>query len=161
MVSDTVEILMWVAVYCTFMAVGYLFGRVKNYTARNDLKAEADKWSAAWDEETTRHAQTTEELLELQEDYQNCYRRDTKLRDGVKAHRAANNSNCNDLSCEKGCGHDLRLYKVLDETDVSVAGLFPSVDVNRKGIVFGGHQSIWDKVREGLPETEVGHHGRR
>lgn len=168
MVSDTVEILMWVMVYMAFMSVGYLIGVSRKVLANNDLRAkadmdeaEADKWSAAWDEETTRHAQTTEELLELQEDYQNLYRRDTKLRDGVKAHRAANNSNCNDLSCEKGCGHDLRLYKVLDETDVSVAGLFPSVDVNRKGIVFGGHQSIWDKVREGLPETEVGHHGRR
>jgi hypothetical protein len=36
------------------------------------------------------------------------------LTDAIEAHRAANTSNCNNLSCEKGCGHDLRLYAALD-----------------------------------------------
>lgn len=42
-------------------------------------------------------------------------RRVEALENAIADHRAANTSNCNNLACEKGCGHDLRLYAVLDE----------------------------------------------
>ena len=34
-----------------------------------------------------------------------------KLTEAIKAHQAGNDSNCNNLSCEKGCGYDLLLYE--------------------------------------------------
>jgi hypothetical protein len=37
-----------------------------------------------------------------------------ELEAAISAHRGANDSNCADPSCELGCGHDLRLYAVLD-----------------------------------------------
>jgi hypothetical protein len=163
----TAETLMWVIVYGAFIGVGYLIAsRVADMKAKLDMvDAEAKHWKQLSD-------QNTEELLELQEDYQNLYRRDAKLRDAVKVHRAANDSNCNDMSCEKGCGHDLRLYTALDETDVSVAGLFPKLsamkgtwpalvirdevdwaDVRDTADVSGDEvKSVWDAMREGLPD---------
>jgi hypothetical protein len=142
-----IEVLMWVVVYAAFMLVGFLIAKVGCRFARDSMQAKIDMAEAKATHWEQLSDQSTTELLELQEDYQSLYRRNTKLREAVIVHRAANATpHCTDLSCPRGCGHDVKLYEVLDETNASVAGLFPTMSVQRS--------SVWDAVRDGLPEVD-------
>lgn len=155
-----IEIGMWVFIVLVMAYAGY---RVGHMFVDADALAERDIALARathWEQLSDQHEA---ELLELQEQYQNLYQRDQKLRDAVKKHRAAGQeANCGDVSCEKGCGYDLMLWTALDETDVSVAGLFPKLAIGGKVngtrptmlIMDEVKPSVWDAMRDGLPESD-------
>lgn len=101
------EVLVWVAVYGGLMAFGYLIGRTQDraYLNRRLRAAETERDVLA------------DELAEMKVSLNTAWdwrdrtsESNTELRAAIKAHRDANTSNCNNISCEKGCGHDLRLY---------------------------------------------------